>query len=98
MYFIMKCTGGPFGDCSYSYDVDFNGLCSVNEVVKFILSRGEWGEIFVNDNFCIEYKKDLLFGNFPKELITAEVDHIKANGGWTLMYFYIFTKQYREEI
>ena len=104
MKFEMICTGGPFGDSCCIYDVRIEGKCTVREFVESVLKEkpGEWGTFeIVKDMKYIsqsrvddcEYKKGEITRNFRKaETAEKEIEEIKANGGWSLMTYFIKTK------
>ena len=76
--FRMICTGGPNGDCSYNYDVEIQGKCTVGRFVESVLEEmpGEWGEFEIVTNLkypyqnkvdgC-EYSKGKIKKNFRKK-------------------------------
>ena len=102
MKFEMICTGGPFGDSCCSYDVRIEGKCTVREFVESVLKEkpGEWGTFeIVKDIKYIsrvddcEYKKGEITRNFRRaENAEKEIEEIKANGGWSMMNYFIKTK------
>lgn len=91
MAFEMICTGGPYGDCCSSYAVEFDKPCTVSDVVDFILSRGEWGNIEIDGVKVAEYKGSNLNHAISRRRLTKQVSKIRAHGGWSLMSFYIET-------
>ena len=77
---------------------------SVREFIESVLKEkpGEWGtfEIVKDMKYTLqsmtddcEYKKGEITRNFKrKETEEKEIEEIKANGGWSLMTYYIKTK------
>lgn len=99
---------GPFGDCTSDYEVCFPENMTVYEFIVAVLEEypEEWGSFFVSwlGNIGItfmKYKAGDIVNICDKECFLKIKDyHIKkvsANGGWSLMDYYITTKE-REEL
>lgn len=91
---VFKEIGGPYGDCMSSFDVALNRLCTVKELVDWVLKRGEWGyigmkssnsyDVFGSPN-C-EYRMDkIICGGFSEEYLERVVTKVSAHGGWSRM-------------
>lgn len=100
----MIYTGGPYGDCCYSYDVKLVQEYTVKEFVEEILKEkpNEWGKIRIvtdinkifsskRDECSYHYGKiDYWFSN--SRILNANIDKAKARGGWTSMDYFIKIK------
>lgn len=101
----FKHRAGPFGDCTSDYEVYFPENMTVYEFIIAVLEEypEEWGSFSTSwlDNAFIKYKAGGLINICDKERFLRIKDyHIKkvsANGGWSLMNYYITTKE-REEL
>lgn len=101
MAFGMKCTGGPYGDSCSSYDIIFDREYTVKEFIEEVLKEkpGEWGEFTIEKDLkhtytssldnC-EYKYGKITKGFKKtESESMRIEEVKANGGWSLMNYFI---------
>lgn len=96
----FKCTGGPYGDCTASFDVELNRKCTFRELIDLILTRNEWGYIGKEDPRTpfgypqFEYSRDHIKYGTEKGHFTGEdyyriVKTVKASGGWSRMDYLI---------
>ena len=102
--FRMICTGGPNGDCSYNYDVEIQGKCTVGQFVKSVLEEmpGEWGEFEIVTNLKYQYQNKMDGCEYSKGKIKKnfrnkgteglEVEKVAAHGGWSLTNFLVKVK------
>ena len=101
MAFIMVHTGGPYGDCCSDYDVVLDHEYTIEEFIKEVLSdrANEWGTFYVSTDLknifvaCLD-KCEYKYGKIIKDLTKQDTCkmktvHIKANGGYTSMNYYI---------
>ncbi len=100
----FKCTGGPYGDATSSYDVAVPKGMTLEEFINAVLDEKpkEWGDICLgwSGPTLIEYKRGSLF-NPSKELsenLHKEVVAVKASGGWSLMSYYLTLKDPEPQI
>lgn len=97
----MICTGGPFGDCCCNYNALLNHEYTVREFVEEVLKEkpDEWGSFVVTTDLkhiyngsrgrC-EYNKGNITKGFERaEIAEMKIKEVKANGGWSLMQYFI---------
>lgn len=83
LIFIRKA--GPFGDCTYFYELKFNEKMTVKEFIKEVLSRkGEWGYINIGRR-RLEYRYGNLLSGYWEDIKDREIVPISASGGWSSM-------------
>lgn len=100
----MICTGGPYGDCCSSYDVELDHEYTVKEFVKEVLTQKpqEWGRVTLVSDFKYKYQHEedtcqYKYGNiaerFSKEGTKERtILEVKAHGGWTAMDYFLKCK------
>lgn len=101
----FKHRAGPFGDCTSDYEVCFPENMTVHEFIVAVLEEypEEWGSFSTSrfGNTFIEYKAGGLINVCDKERFLRikdyHIEKVSANGGWSLMDYYITTKE-REEL
>lgn len=100
MRFIKN--GKTMGDESTPYIVTDYKAKTVNEFVYEVLeNKKEWGYIGVKTNpvgffFAhpnCEYRYGNLLNSLPNKLLSMEIEHIEACGGWTRMDYMIIPKK-----
>ena len=94
--FRLVETGGPYGDCTCSYDVIFRSPMTLGEFIAALPhDEREWGAVRLANVFgekIGEYKQKTMlitdpifyFSNIDRIVIDA-----KAHGGWSLMDYSI---------
>ena len=96
--FKFKRTGGPFGDCTCNYDIEFDRPYTVAEFINEVLTErsDEWGYIRVvtgNSRYegpkC-EYRYGKLLSTLPEEYLDKHIAVCEANGGWTAMTYWLW--------
>jgi hypothetical protein len=93
--FKLICTGGPYGDCTSSYDVIFlhGEDISVKDFVEMVLLQepNEWGSI--RNGMCeviADYKYgEAIFRKIYDSIKDKKIVSIKAHGGWSMMDYYL---------
>ena len=101
--FEFKCTGGPYGDCTSSYDIILKKTpVTVRELIEDVVAdEREWGEISIVsdithwlDNSCaLEYRwGKVIIDNIPEVIKDKEIIQCKANGGWSAMNYWLTVK------
>lgn len=91
----FKCTGGPYGDETSSYDVKVNKkFVTVNDIINYVLDKKyEWGYICINSHGLtedFEYRYGTIIkDNIPEEIKSSNINSITASGGWSRMDYYI---------
>ena len=101
----MICTGGPYSDCTASYDVKLNKKFTVQEFVEMVLEEkpGEWGTVKVCKNLerihenaldVCDYAHGKIKKYFsPIEMRERKIEKVIAHGGWTNMDYFIKAEQ-----
>lgn len=97
-------TGGPYGDCLCSYDVQLDHEYTVEEFVKEVLKEKpqEWGEVTVATDFkyiyqsredgCV-YRYGKIEEHFKKaDTAKRTIVEMKAHGGWSTMNYFVKCK------
>lgn len=93
--FKLICTGGPYGDCTSSYDVIFldDKTIRVKDFIEMVLVQepNEWGSICNGMREVIaDYKHGEATFRGGYDLIKdRKILSIKAHGGWSLMDYYL---------
>lgn len=94
--FELKCVSGPFGDCTSNYEVVFYKPYTVKEFIEEVISNErEWGDfrIVEKDNpfgsEVSEYRYGKILTRFSEETLDRKIKSAKANGGWSVMTYYI---------
>lgn len=91
-------TGGPYGDETSRYDVILDKTYTVKEFIFAILEqcKDEWGEFVIGEwpsKIKCEFNKGRIKANFSdKKYLEMNVKSVTAQGGWTLMNYYIITE------
>lgn len=96
--FNMVCTGGPNGDCTCDYAVQFDRDYTVGEFIEEVLEKkpGEWGNFEIVSEFrymglvdTCEYKKGKITKRFKSDVAGRKIKEAVANGGYTLMTYFL---------
>lgn len=78
------------GDGTQSFRVDLNGDCTLDKLVKEILSRNEWGYLYIHNVIGrFEFRYDKLITPISDENLTKSVLSVSASGGWSRMDYSI---------
>lgn len=81
------------GDGTQSFSVDLKKTYTLEDLVKEILLRKEWGYISITGLAAnVEFKMDKLLSEIKTDLLPRMVDDVKASGGWTRMDYVIKLK------
>ena len=83
-------------DCTASYDVKLKKNMTVKEFIDEVLTRGEWGDIYIYDpddrhNFyrrrdCnCNYIRNKVKYDFPGDILGKTILSIAGHGGWSRM-------------
>ena len=99
MTFHFKQEGEPVGDATMWYCLEFDRTMTVREFVNEVLTerKDEWGDITINighpmsffEGQCYEYRKGKLISSLPEELMDKKIQFAKANGGYSLMSYFL---------
>jgi hypothetical protein len=91
----LTCTGGPYGDCTSSYNFTLNREMTLQEFLDLVISNErEWGQVAFSrfGDPIAEYK----WGKITVLKVKDTSFKIKttgtAHGGWSLMDYYIDKK------
>lgn len=99
--FNLIHTGGPYGDCCFTYDVELNREYTVGEFIRTVLREkpNEWGYIGIKKEFdryavfgdpnCEYSHGQVKRTNFSYEDLQQKIDFVKASGGWSRMDYKI---------
>ena len=94
----FKRTGGPYGDATSNYDVQFHQTFTVRDFILHILhNKGdEWGYFIIERERVVEYSHgrliELLNGDLLYKNLDENVVKITASGGWTRMDYIIYVE------
>lgn len=83
------------GDATSLYDMLFPEGATVRDFVDWVLtnSRRERGTLYI-ENLGIELEYDNgRGGQFNSSVLDKKIDHIKANGGWGMMNYFIYVEE-----
>lgn len=79
-------TGGPFGDATDNYVIEFDKPLKVSEFIEYLRGRGEWGNIIFDGPKwpyeCEIHQNGTDIKPCPEEYLDREIDKIFVNGGW----------------
>lgn len=88
------------GDCTAPYDVMLDKPYTVGAFVEEVLATrsNEWGNFNVmgsgSDYFHptarVEYRYGKLLEALPENLLSMQIDRVKAHGGWTNMDYRLY--------
>lgn len=89
--------GGPYSDCTSSYDVKFDKPYTVEEFINEVISdKREWGHIGIYSPDSVfgyprcEYRYgEILESSFDEEFLQLEINNVRASGGWSCMDYVI---------
>lgn len=91
----LECTGGPYGDQTYAYNVIMDRPMTLREFVDAAVARDtrDWGSIVMNNDMILsENDIEFKYGKITKAPDNVQWDRIVtgavAHGGWSLMYYY----------
>ena len=89
--FKLVCTGGPYGDCCCSYDVELRGEWTVQEFVKAVLERNPCelgffyiqraGQKWYEAQVKIEYQYGNMKSTVPKKIARKKIKRVHSNDG-----------------
>lgn len=84
------------GDCTSIYSVSLDREYTIREFIDEILTKNEWGFIYVNDinnpSADCEYRQNVLISELPSDMLDYEIEKVTASGGWTRMDYTIHLK------
>lgn len=92
--FKLVCTGGPYGDCCCSYDIELRGEWTVQEFVEAVLKKNgnEWGYFYIGGGrnmFDKPYRAEYRYGKLKEpiqgKIARRKIKRVTAHGGWSLM-------------
>ena len=92
----LTCTGGPYGDCTSSYDFKLNREMTFQEFLNLIISdEREWGEIRLRyfGDILAEYRWGKVIALNIKDTSFVIKATGKASGGWSNMDYLIERKE-----
>lgn len=88
---ILSC-----GDCTSIYSVSLDREYTIREFIDEILTKNEWGFIYVNDinnpSADCEYRQNVLISELPSDMLDYKIEKVTASGGWTRMDYTIHLK------
>lgn len=101
--FRLQQIGRESGDCTAPYKVILERPCTLREFISYILSERawDWGDIYdVTNNGAdsiwlyatcprYRYSHGKIEESIPEEILKKKVKSGNANGGWTLMDYYL---------
>lgn len=91
MEFVQTAPTG--GDCTAPYDVFLDQECTLEQFIEKVLTRGEWGKIYVDRFGVVEYRHDEITKNdLDKTIMSRLVGRIRAAGGWSNMNYHLDLK------
>lgn len=90
--------GGPYGDETSRYDLEFIKPYTVQELIDEVLKDvREWGYIGIytegttfGEPVCEYSHGKLITPNLPDEYLNKKIVKCKASGGWTRMDYLIY--------
>lgn len=91
---IMKCVGGPYGDCTSSYEFTMAQQMTLKEFAEMVAADGEeWGAIRKGSAFgdvLAEYNRsgEIKYRDYADPNAMLEPKGI-AHGGWSLMDYHV---------
>lgn len=86
------------GDCTAGYVVTLDKEYTVEELIKEVLTRNQWGYIGIyNEGQALfergtpncEYRQDRLVTEMQKEVLPMKIKSVMASGGWSRMDYVI---------
>jgi hypothetical protein len=89
--FQLKQTTPTGGDCTAGYDVILDKKYAFEEFINTVLSRNEWGTIYINKGNNYKYKADKLLSELNSDDLTKTVFKATCVGGWSMMDYYVET-------
>ena len=91
---IMRCIGGPYGDCTSSYEFTMTKQMTLKEFAEMVAADGkEWGAIRKGSSFgtvLAEYDRngEIKYSVYADPNAILEPNGT-ANGGWSLMDYHV---------
>lgn len=98
---IMKCVGGPYGDCTSSYEFTLTEQMTLKEFAEMVAADGEeWGAIRKGSSFgdvLAEYNRsgEIKYRDYANPNAILELKGT-AHGGWSLMDYHVKIDQAAE--
>lgn len=98
-------SGGPYGDCTSRYDVEFDKPTTVREFINEVLNNNpisdhEWGTIDIackggiyGRPTCGYRHNKLTTEPLPEEYMDKVITYCTAHGGWSLMNYTIYLEK-----
>ena len=78
-------TGGPFGDATENYTIEFDKPLKVSEFIEYVRSQKEWAHFMFDDVYpyeCEIHKDGSDIKPCPEKYLDREIESIDVNGGW----------------
>lgn len=99
-------TGGPYGDCTSDFVVEFDHPYTIGKFIKEIYEKdtnGAWGHVRVLNgrewwdgiDICL-YRYGKWEKPCPPEYLDRVIESATCNGGWSLLNFYVTLKEVSE--
>ncbi len=88
---LIEYTNLYGGNCTMGYHVEIDKPCTVEELIKEILKRNEWGNIIIQKEIPlnIKYDNDKLISEIPPQYLKQNIHLATAYGGWSNMDYII---------
>lgn len=83
--FSLSQSGQTGSDCTARYSVTIKDGTTIEEFMKEVLSRNEWGYVNIDRHPRIEYKRGSIVEGEWEDVKDAEVVMADAHGGWSRM-------------
>ena len=78
-------TGGPFGDATDNYIIEFDKPLKVSEFIEYVRSQKEWAHFYFDNVYpweCELHRDGRDIKPCPEKYLDREIESIDANGGW----------------
>ena len=91
MILFFEQTAPTGSDCTAPYKVFTDRECTVEQFIDTVLTRGEWGKIYIKGTGWLEYERDKIITiNIGFNLVLPRlIKCIRAAGGWSNMDYTI---------
>ena len=94
IYIIMRqLTLVEYGEnCTMGYHVEIDKPCTVEELIKEILKRNEWGNITIQieNPLNLKYDNDKLISQLPSQYCKRNIHIVTAHGGLSNIDYIIY--------
>lgn len=78
-------TGGPFGDATDNYVIEFDKPLKVSEFIEYVRSQKEWAHFYFDNVYpweCEIHKDGSDIKPCPEKYLGREIESIHVNCGW----------------